>query len=155
MKSRSLLVIGLALVFAGCAEKAPEAPEAPEPATQPAQEPEVPGPEAEAVVGITKPDLVVDEDFLEHMHEHAAKLDDVNFALADGNLEEAKSPAYWLSRHESISGIPEEWQVYVDGMREAATAIENAQDLEAAQAAADRVTQNCQGCHGAAGIFME
>ena len=86
------------------------------------------------------------------MHDHADKLDELMFALADGNLEDAMTPAYWLSRHETVDGVPQEWQQYVTNMRGAAMAVESAGDLEAARAAAEQISRQCQACHEAAGI---
>ena len=60
--------------------------------------------------------------------------------------------AAWLSKHEDVAGVPAEWQPFVEGMREAAKAVEASGDLEAARGAAKSVTENCQGCHVAAGI---
>ena len=60
--------------------------------------------------------------------------------------------AYWLSRHETVNGIPADRQPYVVGMREAARNVEEATDLMAARAAAEGITQQCQGCHVASGV---
>ena len=43
--------------------------------------------------------------------------------------------------------------IYLAGMREAARAVEGAADLETASAASERITEQCQGCHAAAGIM--
>ena len=86
------------------------------------------------------------------MHAHAEQLDNLNFALADGDLPRALTAAYWLSGHQEVSGIREEWRPYLDGMREAAKDIEEAKDLDAARAAAERINEQCQGCHAAAGV---
>jgi cytochrome c556 len=86
------------------------------------------------------------------MHAHAEQLDELMFALADDDLEAAATPAFWLSRHDTVDGIPEEWQEYVTGMREAAAEVEAASDLEAAKAAAEDISDQCQACHNAAGI---
>ncbi|MDH4055359.1 MAG: hypothetical protein OEW73_07405 [Gammaproteobacteria bacterium] len=90
--------------------------------------------------------------FLDHMHEHADKLDDINFALDDGDLERASIPAFWMSKHQSLDRIPRKWQTYVIGMRAAAQEVEYATDLDTARAASKRITEQCQGCHTAAGI---
>jgi len=89
---------------------------------------------------------------LRHMHAHAARLHTLNHALADNDLVRASIPAYWLSRHKSVDGIPDDWQPYVTGMREAAREVDAAKDLEVARDAAIRITENCKGCHDAAGI---
>jgi hypothetical protein len=91
--------------------------------------------------------------FLKHMHRHADEVDDLNLALADGDLDAAIASANWLSRHDAVTGIPPEWQLYLDGMREAARAVGEASDPEAARLPAERITENCQGCHVAAGML--
>jgi hypothetical protein len=146
MKLHALLMVGLALCVAGCAEK--KAP-TPEPAVEPqAAAPAEPAPtESPAEEGGAR-----DAEFIKHMHAHAEQLDNLNFALADGDLPGALTAAYWLSGHQEVSGIREEWRPYLDGMREAAKDIEEAKDLDAARAAAERINEQCQGCHAAAGV---
>jgi cytochrome c556 len=146
MKSHSLLLVGLALCVTGCAEK--EAP-APEPATEPA--PEVAAPTATESPAMEE-QSGRDAAFIDHMHAHAEQLDNLNFALADDDLEGAMTAAYWLSGHQEVSGLKEEWRPFLVGMREAAQAVEEAGDLDAARAAAERINDNCQGCHKAAGV---
>lgn len=143
MNLRTLLIVGFALSMAGCAEKEQIMPEA----VDQAQEPP---PVAEAPPADTEKWL--NDAFLKHMHRHADELDDLNLALADGDLDAARNSANWLSRHDAVTGIPTEWQLYLDGMREAARAVGEAADLEAARLPAERITDNCQGCHVAAGI---
>jgi hypothetical protein len=146
VKLHQLLIIGFALSMAGCAEKEQAVPEA-------AEEAQAPPPAVEASPAITKEWL--NDEFLKHMHRHADELDELNLALADGDLETAITSAKWLSRHEPITSIPSELQQYLDGMREAAHDVGEATDLEAARLPAERITENCQGCHIAAGIVGE
>jgi len=146
MKSHPLLLLGLALCVAGCAEK--EAP-APEPATEPAPQATIP---AAAESPAVEEQSARGDDFIDHMHAHAEQLDNLNFALADDDLAGAMTAAYWLSGHQEVSGLKEEWRPFLVGMREAARAVEEAPDIETARAAAERINENCQGCHNAAGI---
>jgi len=160
MKLHTLLLIGFAVGVAGCAEKeqaAPE-PESEMEATEPAVS-EVLVVEEETAV---EPDTTYaqveewrSEALLDHMHAHAEQLDDLNYALDDGNLERAMSSAYWLSRHETVKGLPEELQPIVDRMRAAARDVEAAEDLETARAAAQRIGAECQACHSAAEVVIE
>ena len=146
MKSHSLLLLALALGVTGCAEK--EAP-APEPAAEPAPQAAAP---AAAEVPAEEEQSARGDDFIDHMHAHAEQLDNLNFALADDDLDGAMTAAYWLSGHQEVSGLKEEWRPFLEGMRKAARAVEEAGDLETARAAAERINENCQGCHKAAGV---
>ena len=154
MKLHMLLVLGLTVGFAGCAEKEQPAPE--EAGTVDA---DVPAVTEDAAVEPAEMTADVPEwrtsAFMDHMHAHAEHLDDLNFALDDGDLEAAMMPAYWLSRHKTVGGLPDELQPYLVGMREAARAVEEAQDLEAARAAAQKIAKQCQACHAAVGVATE
>ena len=143
MKLHTLLIFGFALSMTGCAEKE-------QATTKAVDEVQVPPPAAAA--SPAKAEKWQDDEFLKHMHRHADELDELNLALADGDLDAAKTSANWLSRHDGVSGIPPEWQLYLVDMREAADAVAEAIDLEAARSPAERITENCQGCHIAAGI---
>ncbi len=148
MKLQLFLIAAISLGLAACAKEEAPAPEAaaePEQAAAPEAPAEVP---AEAPVAKVE----VSEALIKHMHAHADKMDDINFALADGDLDAAMTPAYWLSRHESVEGMPEEWKPFIKGMREGAKAVEASTDLDTARAAAESITAQCQGCHRVAGI---
>ena len=142
MKLQSLLIFGLALCVTACAEKKESAPE---PAAEPTPEPQAASPAPIEQSGR-------DEAFIDHMHAHAEQLDNLNFALADDDLPGALTAAYWLSGHQEVAGIQEEWRPFLEGMREAAQAIEEANDIDEARVAAERINENCQGCHDAAGV---
>jgi cytochrome c556 len=149
-----LLVVGFAAGIVGCAEKEQTAPERGS-AMEPAAGAVTEAPEVEPEAAPAQIEDWRNLAFLDHMHVHAEQLDDLNFALADDDLERAMGPAYWLSRHKTVSGVPSELQPFVDGMREAASAVEEADDLVAARAAAQRIGVQCQGCHAAMGVAAE
>lgn len=144
MKLHTLLIVGFALSMTGCAEKEQAVPEA-------VDEVQAPPPAAEAPPA--RAEQWMNDAFLKHMHRHADELDDLNLALADDDLDAAIMSANWLSRHDAVTTIPPEWQLYLNGMREAARAVAEAPDLEAARLPAERITDNCQGCHAAAGML--
>lgn len=154
MKLHMLLVIGFAAGIVGCAEKEQAAPgqESEMEAATPAVT-EAPAVEAEATAEQARD--WINSSFMDHMHVHAEQLDDLNFALADGDLEAASMPAYWLSRHKTVGGLPSDLQPFVTRMREAARAVEEADDLVAAGAAAEQISAQCQGCHAAVGVVTE
>ena len=141
MKINTLWITAIALCFAACTKQEPVEPPPTEndQAAAPAEE-----------TGTTNAQF--DEAFIIHMHDHAEKLDDLMFALADDDLEGAATPAYWLSQHETVDGVPEEWRAYITSMRNAAYEVETANDLETARAAAEEIAVQCQACHAAAGV---
>ena len=148
MKLNMIFLIGFAAGIAGCAEKEQSAPEQAN-----AMPPAMSTVEPEAA-----PAQIEDwraSNFLDHMHAHAEHLDDLNYALDDGDFEGAMTPAYWLSRHETVGGLPADLQPFLVGMRAAAGVVEETKDLVAARAAAERIGKECQSCHTAAGVGNE
>ena len=145
MKSRIFWLFALAPCLVACGEQPPpeEAPAGEEPTV--AAEPADVEPES------AKP--VFGQEFLDHMHAHAERVDELMYALDDGNLDEAKAAASWLSQHKTVEGIPDEWLMYVNNMREAASRVERSVDLDSARIAAEAISPQCQGCHAAAGIL--
>ena len=134
MKLQVLLIIGFTLGLTACGNEEQAAPE---------QAAEVPTTEMESYHY---------DGIMEHMHRHADQIDLINDALADDDLEASKVPARWLWRHETMIGVPDGWQPYLFAMRQAARDLGSATDLATARAAATRITEQCQGCHVAAGI---
>lgn len=138
MKLHVLLIIGFTLSLTACENKEQAAPEQAAEATAPAAE---------------KKSYQYDG-IIEHMHRHADQIDLINDALADDDLDASKVPARWLWRHETLSGVPADWQRYLVSMRAAARSVEIAPDLDAARAASKLITEQCQACHAAAGNFV-
>ena len=141
MNTHTLWITAIALCLAACSKQEPAELQPPENDQAAAPADEVPVRESE-----------FNEAFMNHMHDHAAKLDDLMFALADDDLVGAGTPAYWLSQHATLDGIPEEWKNYVTRMRNAAYEVETASDLDTARAAAIEISAQCQGCHTVAGV---
>jgi hypothetical protein len=137
---RAILVVGFILGMAGCADNEQAASES-------AEEASMGTADATAIDPVWR-----NESFVTHMHEHAEKLDDLNFALADGDLDTAKTAANWLSTHDTDSDIQSDWLPYLYSMRTEAEAVEAAPDIATAQGAAQRITAQCQQCHAAVGI---
>jgi hypothetical protein len=146
MDSRVILMVGLVLCAMGCAEKE-------QVNSEPMDEASKTAPEAAAPATVNESRR--NASFLAHMHHHAARLDELNYALADNDLEGAVIPARWLSRHDTVDDVPSDWMPYLYGMRAEAEAVENAPDLATAGAAAERITAQCQGCHAAAGVSIQ
>ena len=164
MKFHLVLLLSLTIGLIGCAEK-----------DEAVAEPEVTAAEVEAEMEEAVPETVDapdveaaatnetvaviegwrDEALLDHMHVHAERLDEINYALDEGDLEATKMPASWLSQHETVDGLPDEFQPFVTGMRDAAADIESAEDVATAKAAAQRIVVQCQACHAATGAIVQ
>lgn len=146
MRYRTFLTFAFAVTLVGCSK--------PPPAEEPLAEAAVEAaPAATAPVESAASEPTFDQEFLDHMHAHAERVDELMYALDDGDLDGARTAAYWLSRHKTVEGIPDEWQMFVAGMREAASRVEGAADLQAARSAAEAISPHCQGCHASAGIL--
>ena len=149
MKLHVLLIIGFAVSVTGCENKEQAAPEQ-------ADEVQTTAPAAESMATeepVAEKKSYQYGGFLKHMHVHADQVDNINIALADGDLDATKLPARWLWRHDTMIGVPTDWQPYLADIREAAHTVGGAADLETANAASERITEQCQGCHAAAGIL--
>lgn len=148
MNIHRLFIVALAVSITGCAEK--------EQAT-PAQEDEsqVAVESVAAELPTTEKATMGSEAFIRHMHHHASHLAGLNAALADEDLEAAKTPAHWLLRHEEVTGHPDDWQPHIDTMRDGARAVADAPDIGTARTAAQRITEGCQGCHAAAAVDVD
>ena len=141
MKIPMLLLVGFAVMITGCAEKEQAAPTAEDVVAAPAE-----------ALPQADPAAMGTDAFVKPMHVHAEQLDKINAALSFGNLEAAQTPAYWLSRHEGVSGPLYDWETYLDQMRGAASEVADATDLTTARVAAGRIVEGCQGCHAATGV---
>ena len=131
MKSHVYLIIGLTLIMSACERAEQDAP-----------------PQA-----VESPSYEYDG-ILRHMHRHADQIDLLNNALANDDIDASKSPARWLHRHDTMIGVPVDWQPYLAELREAARVVESADDIAAAEAASLRIVEQCRDCHAAAGIVI-
>ena len=143
MKHSFLLMIGLALFVAGCAQE--------ESADTAAAADEAVAAAADLAPWETD-DSWRDAGFMQYMHMKAEKMDEVNFALADDDLEAAKEPARWLATHDTYAEIQSEWLPYQYAMRDEAQNLVAASDLATARATAERINARCQACHEFIGI---
>lgn len=139
MKLKLALVVLFVLGVSGCSggEQPP-----PEPAADAAMESAEPA----------DPAVWRDAEFIAYMHENAENLDELNFALSDGDLETAKARADFLAKRETATGIESDWLPHLYKMRLEAEAVVAAEDIETARDAAMRITAQCQECHAAVGV---
>ncbi len=143
MKLHMIWVVGLVLSATGCGEKE-------QVMSEPMDEASMSTPEAAALTA--EHEIWQNESFREHMHLHADNLDNLYFALADGDLDAAQESANWLATHDTNSDVQSAWLPYLYSMRTAAEAVEAAPDIATAQTAAEQITAHCQQCHTAVGV---
>lgn len=143
MKLHMIWVVGFVLAATGCAEKE-------QPMSEPMDEAPMAAPDAVAITPGNE--IWQNETFREHMHLHAEKLDELNYALADDDLEAAKIPANWLADHDTDADVQSDWLPHLYRMRTEAAAVVSAPDIATARTAAQRISAQCQECHVAVGI---
>lgn len=154
MKLHTLFLLGLTIGLTACSQKEQAAAPAPAPPADEVEAPEATAPPV-AEESAMERDQMGTAAFIEHMHHHASQLGQLKAALEVGSLPAAQRPAYWLSGHEEVSGVPEAWRVYIDGMHEGAQAVDSAETIEQARAAAQQIEASCNACHVSAGIEIE
>ena len=81
------------------------------------------------------------------MARHFATAVELQTAIAQGRLADARDKARWFRTHE-IVGSPS-WGAYIDEMRGAALQIERAGDLPTAGSQIGRLGRACSACHEA------
>jgi cytochrome c556 len=81
------------------------------------------------------------------MRAHFAAVAELQAAIAQGRLIDARETARWFASHEMDA--PPSWSPYVDEMRYAAMRIERAKDVAAAGAQIGRLGRACSSCHQA------
>lgn len=145
MKAHILLMLGITAGIAACGPSDTKSPWA--------------GMETKAADASSESQPTAGEDttlgsdaFVRHMHFHASQLEWLNDALAAGDIDAARTPAYWLAGHQEVSGVPNDWKPHIHAMREAARDVNDATDIETARAASQRISDGCISCHAAAGV---
>jgi len=90
-----------------------------------------------------------------HMHEHLGRITTIKSFIIMDNLDGVREPASWLAEHESVSGLPANFQPYVELMRVYARQIVAARDLKSAADSVSRMARNCGNCHLVNNIELE
>lgn len=98
------------------------------------------------------PDADDGVDIATHMHEHLTRITEIKTQIISGNLPGVHEPAIWLAEHESATGLPENFEPYVEQMRNHARQVVEAADLDTAAVAVSNMARTCGNCHLVNGI---
>ena len=82
-----------------------------------------------------------------HMHELLSRITVIKSLIIMANLDGAREPAAWLADHETVAGLPANFEPYVGLMREYAREINNAPDLKSAAIPVSGMARTCSNCH--------
>ena len=85
----------------------------------------------------------------DHMHEHLGRISAIKSFIIMGDLDGVREPAKWLAEHNSVAGLPDNYQPYVDSMRSHARDVLVAPDLKTAAMAVSEIAITCSNCHQA------
>jgi len=83
----------------------------------------------------------------DHMHEHLTRISMIKSAIVAGNLEGVDEPASWLAEHETVAGLPKEFESYVIQMKSHARRVIDAQNLVSAAKSVSEMAKTCGNCH--------
>lgn len=90
-----------------------------------------------------------------HMHEHLTRITTIKAHIIMGDLDGVRPPAAWLAEHEAVSGLPANFERYVELMREFARQVVEAPDLDSAAVSVSRMARACGNCHLVNGVGLE
>ena len=83
----------------------------------------------------------------DHMHEHLTRIGTIKSAIIAGNLGDVDEPATWLAEHETVTGLPAEFESYVIQMKSYARRVIEADNLVSAAESVSNMAKTCGNCH--------
>jgi len=89
----------------------------------------------------------VESEVANHMHEYLSRITTIKSFIIMGNLDRVRDSATWLVEHETVPGLPENFELYVEKMRSHAREVVGASDLKSAARSASRMAHTCGSCH--------
>ncbi len=82
-----------------------------------------------------------------HMWGHYEEVADLQMAVIDGDLEQARKQGRWIMEHEAMPGLPAGSEPYEREMRTQAERVAVADDLRQAADATGAMGRTCADCH--------
>jgi len=90
-----------------------------------------------------------------NMHEQLGRISMIKSTIIAGKLEGVRDPAIWLADHETIAGLPADFEPYIATMRTHARHVIEAEDLISAAESVSKMATTCGACHEDNGIDLE
>jgi cytochrome c553 len=90
-----------------------------------------------------------------HMHEHLTRITTIKASIIMDELDGVREPATWLAEHESVAGLPANYEPYVELMRMYARQVVAAPDLKSAADSVSKMARNCGNCHLTNAVELE
>jgi hypothetical protein len=91
----------------------------------------------------------------DHMHEHLTRIGTIKAEIVAGRLAGVREPAIWLADHETVAGLPVDFEPYVAQMKSYARHVIEARDLVTAASAVSQMARTCGNCHLVNGVELE
>jgi hypothetical protein len=96
-----------------------------------------------------------DRTVADHMHEHLTRIGTIKAAIVAGQLAGVREPATWLADHETVAGLPPDFESYVAQMRSYARHVIEAEDLVSAAESVSKMAKTCGNCHLVNAVELE
>jgi len=89
------------------------------------------------------------------MHESLTRISTIKAAIVAGRLGDVRGPATWLADHETVAGLPADFEPFIARTKTYARHLIEAEDLVSAAEAVSKMAKTCGDCHLANGVDLE
>lgn len=89
------------------------------------------------------------------MHENLSRIGTIKSAIVAGKHEDVRESAVWLANHQTIAGLPADFEPYVAQMKTYARHVIESQDLVSAAVSVSKMAKTCGDCHLVTGVNLE
>jgi len=91
----------------------------------------------------------------DHMHDYLTRITTIKSSVIMGNRDGVRELATWLVEHETVSGLPEDFEPYVEMIRSYAREVVAAPDLKSAARSVSGMARTCGNCHQVNEVELE
>jgi cytochrome c553 len=89
------------------------------------------------------------------MHEHLTRIGMIKSAIVAGKMEDVREPATWLADHQTVAGLPADFEPYVAQIKTYARQAIEAPNLVSAAESVSKMAKTCSDCHSTNGVNLE